>query len=84
MIDLHIPTKESDGTDDSHSLLAKLRNAGVTIFSVTDHDNMDESLYMEYCCPQDMTFIRGIEFSCVTEVRNCHILGYGYNKDVRA
>ena len=83
MVDLHMHTRESDGTDDDRELIGKLRKAGIKIFSVTDHDTIDAVSGMEYWVPEDMVFIRGIEFSCVTEVRNCHILGYGFNKDVR-
>ena len=39
---------------------------------------------MEAIVPDDLTFIRGIEFSCVTEAGKCHILGYGYDKDAQA
>ena len=84
MVDLHMHTRESDGTDDDRELIGKLRASGIRVFSVTDHDTIDAISGMEYWVPEDMVLIRGIEFSCVTEVRNCHILGYGFNKDVRA
>ena len=84
MVDLHMHTKASDGTDNSRSLLENLRSKGIRIFSVTDHDTFEGIYDMEYEVPADMVFIRGIEVSCVTEIRNCHILGYGFNKDVRA
>ncbi|SHL07964.1 hypothetical protein SAMN05216582_14020 [Selenomonas ruminantium] len=83
MIDLHVHTNASDGTDSAEKLLKKLRSAGIKIFAVTDHDTIDGICSMEYWVPDDMAFIRGIEVSCITEVRNCHILGYGFNKDVR-
>ncbi len=84
MVDLHMHTKESDGTDAEWQLIEKLREAGIKTFSVTDHDTIGAVLGMEYWAPEDMLYIRGVEFSCLTEVRNCHILGYGFNKDVRA
>lgn len=84
MVDLHMHTKESDGTDEEWALIEKLREAGIKTFSVTDHDTIGAVSGLEYWLPEDMTYIRGIEFSCWTEVRNCHILGYGFNKDVRA
>lgn len=84
MVDLHMHTKESDGTDAEWKLIEKLREAGIKTFSVTDHDTIGAVSGMEYWAPEDMLYIRGVEFSCLTEVRNCHILGYGFNKDVRA
>lgn len=84
MVDLHMHTRESDGTEDERELFQKLREAGVTVFSITDHDTIDAIRGMEYWVPEGMSYIRGIEFSCRTEIRNCHIIGYGFNKDVRA
>lgn len=78
-IDLHIHTTASDGTDSPARLPEQLRNAGVTIFSVTDHDTIDGTLEMERLVPEGMTFIRGIEFSCVSPSGKCHILGYGFD-----
>lgn len=78
MIDLHIHTCASDGTDDTRSLLERLRQAGIKTFAVSDHDTVDGISSIEPLVPEDMMFIRGIEFGCITEVRNCHILGYGF------
>ena len=84
MVDLHLHTMASDGTDEDWKLIEKLRKAGIRTFSVTDHDTIGAVSGMEFWAPEDMMYIRGVEFSCLTEVRNCHILGYGFNKDVRA
>ncbi len=81
MIDLHIHSTASDGTDTIPELLKKIRDTGITTFSVTDHDTIDGALEMEKLVPDDMTFIKGIEFSCITEAGKCHILGFGY-KDI--
>ncbi len=83
MIDLHIHSKASDGTDDIDELLDKIREAGITTFAVTDHDTIEGAMEMEGCAHDDMTFIRGIEFSCITEAGKCHILGYGYDWNAR-
>ena len=72
MVDLHMHTHASDGTDSTEKLLKKLRSAGIKTFSVTDHDTIDGICSMEYWGSDDMVFIRGIEVSCVTEARNCH------------
>ena len=37
-IDLHIHTVVSDGTDTPQELLQKVKEAGIRLFSVTDHD----------------------------------------------
>ena len=38
-IDLHLHTNISDGTDTPEELLENVRKAGLTVFSVTDHDS---------------------------------------------
>ena len=44
IIDLHIHTNESDGTDTPDALISKLREAGIRYFSVTDHTCLKEKL----------------------------------------
>ena len=81
MVDLHMHSTASDGTDTILELLKKVRIAGIHTFSVTDHDTIEGAMAMESIVPEDMRFIRGIEFSCITEAGKCHILGYGYDKN---
>lgn len=84
LVDLHIHSNASDGTDDVNALLDNLRNAGIKTFSLTDHDTIEGVLKMENIVPKDMTFICGVEFSCATAVGKCHILAYGYDKGAPA
>lgn len=80
-VDLHIHTICSDGSDDVPTLISLLHDAGIRTFSITDHDTVfgvGEALEMT---PPDMRFIPGVEFSCRTEKKNCHILGYGFAPD---
>ena len=79
IIDLHIHSAASDGSDPIPELLKKLKEAGIEIFSVTDHDTMDGALEMDALASGDLRYIRGIEFSCITPRGKCHILGYGYD-----
>ena len=78
-IDLHIHTTASDGSDSPLELLDKLRAAGIRVFSVTDHDTIEGVLALEGKIPGELTFLRGVEFSCVSPAGKCHILGYGYD-----
>lgn len=77
LIDLHIHTTASDGSDPPAELARKV--AGLRIFSVTDHDTIDGALQMENLVPPGTVYIRGVEFSCVSPAGKCHILGYGYD-----
>lgn len=80
-IDLHMHSTASDGTDTPEQLLQKVRAAGLRIFSLTDHDAIDGCARLDPLVPADMTFFRGVEFSCFTPAGKCHILGYQYQPD---
>lgn len=77
--DLHIHTAASDGSDTPATLAQKVREAGLELFSVTDHDTIAGALAMEALIPEGAGYIRGIEFSCVSPGGKCHILGYGFD-----
>ena len=87
-IDLHLHTNISDGSDTVQELYRKVKQTGIQIFSVTDHDRMEGTLAMEQIVNSDdnskknpLRFIRGIEFSCITTVKKCHILGYNFDPE---
>ena len=77
--DLHIHTAASDGSDSPAELAQKVREAGLELFSVTDHDTVDGALAMETLLPEGVGYIRGVEFSCISSGGKCHILGYGFD-----
>ena len=78
-IDLHMHSSYSDGSDPVPALLEAVRQAGIRLFSLTDHDTIDGLAPMAGLLPDDMQLIRGIEFSCISPAGKCHILGYGFN-----
>ena len=81
-IDLHMHSTVSDGTDTPEELLLRIREAGLELFSLTDHDaikgcSVIRSLRKEH----DPMLLSGVEFSCKDEEGKYHILGYGYDPD---
>lgn len=81
-IDLHMHSTVSDGTDTPAELLGKVKEQGLELFSVTDHDAVKagaESLKIRG--ESDPFFITGVEFSCKDEGGKYHILGYRYDPD---
>ena len=81
-IDLHIHTNASDGTDTPDGLLDRVREAGIPIFSVTDHDTAEGNAAVRRLLkPADPALISGVEFSCRDERGEYHILGYGFVPD---
>lgn len=76
-VDLHMHSKFSDGTDSIEALLAALRKANITAFSVTDHDTVAFYEHLEPHQTEGLRMIPGIELSCISKAGKCHILGYG-------
>ncbi len=82
LIDLHMHSTVSDGTDTPEELLANVKAAGIGLFSLTDHDAVKGCRRIEELrADGDPVFIRGAEFSCQDEGGKYHILGYGYDPD---
>ena len=74
----------SDGTDAPKEILEKVRNAGIGIFALTDHDDIMGCMMIENMLgADDPAFIPGVEFSCRDEDGKYHILGYGYDSATR-
>ena len=81
-IDLHMHSVISDGTDTPEEILRRVREAGIGLFSVTDHDAIASSRIMPGLLKDgDPRFLPGVEFSCKDEEGKYHILGYGYDPD---
>ena len=80
LIDMHMHTVASDGTDTPEELIRAVKDAGIGLFSVTDHDAVKSCIRIrELLGDDDPVFISGIEFSCKDENGKYHILGYGYD-----
>ncbi len=81
-IDLHMHTTVSDGTDSPEQIVARVREAGIALFSVTDHDAVKaDRIIPPLLTEGDPAFITGAEFSCRDEEGKYHILGYGFDPD---
>lgn len=79
-IDLHIHSTVSDGTETPEELLRCVREAGIALFSLTDHDAIQGCARIQAVRrPDDPAFLPGVEFSCRDEAGKYHILGYGYD-----
>lgn len=74
--DLHIHSNNSDGSDNTNKLLNNLQKSGVEIFALTDHDTVEGCREMEKLSP-NITFIKGVELTCLCDDIKCHVLGYG-------
>ncbi len=81
-IDLHMHSTVSDGTDTPEEIVARVREAGIGLFSVTDHDAIKAGgIISPLLTEGDPVFVPGVEFSCRDEEGKYHILGYGYDPE---
>ena len=78
-------TTISDGTDSPEMVLVRVKEAGIDLFSVTDHDAVRGCQTLLYLRREgDPAFLPGVEFSCRDELGKYHILGYGYEPEAEA
>ena len=77
MIDLHLHTTASDGTDTPAELVRACRAAGLSTMAVTDHDTvaaLAESA--SEAGSAGIAFVPGIEITAAWHRRDVHMLGY--------
>lgn len=81
-IDLHTHTTYSDGSYTPAQLIYRIRNAGISTFSVTDHDTVSaipEALTLSHF--YQIRLVNGVEFSTYVDDREVHILGYFFDHE---
>ncbi len=80
MIDLHIHTTSSDGSDEPIDILIKAQKSGLKYISITDHDSIGaykKLRDMEIGSYFEGSVIPGCELSVVHNGKPIEILGYG-------
>lgn len=84
MIDLHIHTTTTDGSDEPKDILIKAQQLGLKYISITDHNSLgayeklkDINIHNYY----QGKLIPGCEFSAVHNGKPIEILGYGIDLD---
>ena len=81
-IDLHMHSTVSDGSDSPEEILAKVKEAGIDLFALSDHDAIEGcNRIRDILTETDPKFINGVEFSCRDEDGKYHILGYDYDPE---
>lgn len=85
MVDLHMHTKNSDGTDTTEEILNKCETLKLDIISITDHDTCKSYDDMKKINVKSIfkgEIILGCELTTSYKGRVIEILGYGVNPDV--
>lgn len=77
MIDLHTHSTASDGLLPPSDLVHQARAAGLSVFSITDHDTVAGcAAAADVAAAAGVELVPGIEISAVSDGRDVHILGY--------
>lgn len=80
-VDLHMHTCASDGTWDIYELKEQLIKNKINIFSITDHDCIDNVTRMDDIITEkdNLIYLHGVELTTTYEGREYHILSYNYD-----
>lgn len=84
MIDLHIHTTSSDGSDEPAEILIKAQQAGLKYISITDHDSIGAYKKLRGLKISDYFgghIIPGCEFSVAHNGKPIEVLAYGIDLD---
>lgn len=77
MIDLHLHSDASDGTNKPLEVLREAKEKGLYAIALTDHDTVKGiPAILDSGELSDIRFMPGIELSCEAEKHEIHILGY--------
>ncbi|MEG2542650.1 MAG: PHP domain-containing protein [Christensenellaceae bacterium] len=77
MIDLHMHSTASDGTDTPQEIITKCHKLGLQLSAITDHDTIDsQAEAIDTAKRLGVAYITGTEFSAIYS-GELHILAYG-------
>ena len=80
LVDLHIHTNASDGTWDRHELIEQLLESNIGLFSITDHDTIENSkATIDELEGYDLKSTIGVEISCTCENKQYHLTAYSFD-----
>lgn len=80
--DFHIHTINSDGEEDTLSIIDKLKEKGIKYFSITDHDSIESVTDLKNIDLDGMVYLKGVEMSSILDNEyKMHILGYNFDEN---
>ena len=78
--DLHLHTTASDGRWSPEQLIDEVRQAGIGLFAVTDHDSLGSLAEIsELVRGSGLCFLPGVELSARLDGQVYHLLAYGFD-----
>lgn len=78
MLDLHVHSTFSDGTDSPEEIASAAKSLHLRAIALTDHDNAyGVGAFLDACRANGVTGIAGVELSAAVDSGTLHILGLG-------
>lgn len=81
LIDLHVHSSASDGTDPPAEVVRRAAAAGLDVMALTDHDTIGGIAAARGALPPGLTLIPGMELSCMLSGHSVHMLAYLFDPD---
>lgn len=81
MIDLHSHSTHSDGNKTPSELLNLAKNSNITVYAITDHDDIEGSKILVATPHNGITVYSGVELNAKVDKGQMHILGYNIDLD---
>lgn len=78
-VDMHVHTTTSDGTWTVEELSELIIKSNIKLFSITDHDTIDNSIKMLHNIPNDICYVIGAEISSTYNGEEYHITAYDFD-----
>lgn len=78
-VDMHIHTNASDGTWTVKELLELIIKNKIKVFSITDHDTIENSVRILGSIPNDICYVIGAEISSTYNGEEYHITAYNFD-----
>lgn len=79
IIDLHLHTTASDGATNPLDMIKTVKDAGLSIISLTDHESLQGMDIVANADDADITLIPGVELVTWHNEREIHLLGYMFD-----
>jgi hypothetical protein len=79
LIDLHVHSNASDGSDPPAEVMRRARAAGMDAVALTDHDTVAGIGSARAQLPHDLTLVLGMELSCRIGDDSLHLLAYEFD-----
>ena len=81
LIDLHVHSNASDGTDTPAEVVRRAAAAGLDVVALTDHDTQAGIAEASAALPHGLTLVPGMELSCELDDRSVHLLAYLFDAE---